>query len=378
MNRKPTQYLEHIDFVPPLPLSDDDETNDPSFVPPLPSDDEPSDDLKSCSELEERGRKKKSRWGDETKKLNIPTVQAMIPATFNTSNLEEPLLRARLEQIDHKLRTGDVIPPERERSVSPLPTYDSQGRRTNVREARYRKKLEEERTIIIEELLKKNPLYKPPSDYNQRKQSQNNMKFVHKLRIPQDERPEINFMGLLIGPRGHELKKMERESGAKISIRGKGSMKEGKCRQDPTINQGADEPLHALIMADAPERLQAGINAVQSLIDIAISTPDGENTIKQRQLKELAILNGTWNPEEQDICTNCGAVGHRKYDCTQALNVTISLICKICGGVGHIASDCINKNNPEMLKSSQQRQERLQHEYANLMAEIHGKSIGMM
>ena len=35
-------------------------------------------------------------------------------------------------------------------------------------------------------------------------------------------------MGLIIGPRGSTLKKMEGETGAKIMIRGKGSVKEGK------------------------------------------------------------------------------------------------------------------------------------------------------
>ena len=40
--------------------------------------------------------------------------------------------------------------------------------------------------------------------------------------------PEINFMGLLIGPRGNTMKKLEAETGAKIMIRGKGTQKEGK------------------------------------------------------------------------------------------------------------------------------------------------------
>jgi hypothetical protein len=35
-------------------------------------------------------------------------------------------------------------------------------------------------------------------------------------------------MGLLIGPRGNTMKKIERETGAKIMIRGKGTVKEGK------------------------------------------------------------------------------------------------------------------------------------------------------
>merc|ERR1719203_442807 len=49
-----------------------------------------------------------------------------------------------------------------------------------------------------------------------------------KVMIPQEEHPEIDFVGLLIGPKGKTLKSMESETGAKIIIRGKGSVKEGK------------------------------------------------------------------------------------------------------------------------------------------------------
>lgn len=54
------------------------------------------------------------------------------------------------------------------------------------------------------------------------------VKIVDRVPIPQEEHPEINFVGLLIGPRGNTLKGLEKDSGAKIIIRGKGSVKEGK------------------------------------------------------------------------------------------------------------------------------------------------------
>jgi hypothetical protein len=41
----------------------------------------------------------------------------------------------------------------------------------------------------------------------------------HKVYIPVKEFPEINFFGLLVGPRGNSLKKMERES----TLPGRGS-----------------------------------------------------------------------------------------------------------------------------------------------------------
>ena len=40
----------------------------------------------------------------------------------------------------------------------------------------------------------------------------------HKIYIPNN--PEINFFGLLIGPRGSNQKRLEESSGARILIRG--------------------------------------------------------------------------------------------------------------------------------------------------------------
>ena len=41
-----------------------------------------------------------------------------------------------------------------------------------------------------------------------------------KVMIPVMANPNVNFMGLLIGPRGNSLKKLEEETGTKIMIRG--------------------------------------------------------------------------------------------------------------------------------------------------------------
>ncbi len=50
-------------------------------------------------------------------------------------------------------------------------------------------------------------------------------KKTRKLYIPIKKYPEYNFIGLIIGPRGITQKNMERETGAKIAIRGRGSVK---------------------------------------------------------------------------------------------------------------------------------------------------------
>ncbi|CAG8567518.1 12122_t:CDS:2, partial [Ambispora leptoticha] len=317
---------------------------------------------------EDRKRKRRSRWGGEESKVNIPGLPTAITANMTKEQLDTYLLHMRLEEIGRKLRTGDYVPPERERSPSPEPIYDIQGKRVNTREYRYRKKLEDERHRLIEEAVKRNPDFKPPADYKRPTKVQD------KVYIPAKEFPEINFIGLLIGPRGNTLKKMESESGAKISIRGRGSVKEGKSRTDAAASANQEEDLHCLVTADAEEKVAKAVKMINKIIETSASVPEGQNELKRQQLRELAALNGTLRDDENQICTNCGATGHRKYECSETQNFTINLTCRICGGHGHTARDCMERNNPEALQQAKQRDQKLDSEYLSLMAEL-GESV---
>lgn len=61
---------------------------------------------------------------------------------------------------------------------------------------------------------------------------------------------------------------MEAESGAKIAIRGKGSVKEGKGKSDAAHASNQDEDLHCLIMAETEDK----INKAKVLIAQVIET----------------------------------------------------------------------------------------------------------
>ncbi len=155
------------------------------------------------------------------------------------------------------------------RSPSPPPTYDAHGRRTNTREVRYRKKLEDERIRLVDRAMKNDPNFRPPVEYHQQKRSQ---RPSEKVYIPVKEFPEINFFGLLVGPRGNSLKKMEKESGAKISIRGKGSVKEGKARPDQ-FAEDAEEDLHCLVLADSEEKVTLCVRLINRVIETVRNNP---------------------------------------------------------------------------------------------------------
>ena len=167
---------------------------------------------------------------------------------------------------------------------------------------------------------------------------------------------------------------METESLAKIAIRGKGSVKEGKGRSDAAHTSNQEEDLHCLIMADTEEKVNKAKKLIHNVIETAglpyipwcgckakcpqaASIPEGQNELKRNQLRELAALNGTLRDDENQACQNCqsffglakwgyaknpsgGEIGHRKYDCPQQRNFTASVVCRVCGNSGHMARDC--------------------------------------
>ncbi|KAH6603182.1 hypothetical protein Trco_007957 [Trichoderma cornu-damae] len=283
-----------------------------------------------------RRRKKRNRWGDasENKAAGLMGLPTAILSSMTSEQLEAYTLHLRIEEISQKLRIDDVVPADGDRSPSPPPQYDNHGRRINTREYRYRKRLEDERHKLVEKAMKTIPNYHPPQDYRRPTKTQ------EKVYVPVNDYPEINFIGLLIGPRGNTLKKMENDSGAKIAIRGKGSVKEGKGRSDAAHSSNQEEDLHCLIMADTEEKVNKAKQLIHNVIETAASIPEGQNELKRNQLRELAALNGTLRDDENQACQNCGKIGHRKYDCPERQNYTASIICRVCGNAGHMARDC--------------------------------------
>lgn len=127
---------------------------------------------------------------------------------------------------------------------------------------------------------------------------------------------------------------MEKETGAKIIIRGKGSVKEGKVgRKDGQPLPGEDEPLHAYITATNPEHVKKAVERVGVLFQICfivcscfnecfqikevirqgVEVPENQNDLRRMQLRELAQLNGTLRENDGMRCNNCGATDHKSW-----------------------------------------------------------------
>ncbi|KAH8312146.1 hypothetical protein KR044_009596 [Drosophila immigrans] len=324
----------------------------------------------SLDSAAERKRKRKSRWGGTEKdKTFIPGMPTILPSTLDPAQQEAYLVQFQIEEISRKLRTGDlgITQTPEERSPSPEPIYSSDGKRLNTREFRYRKRLEEQRHQLIVKMQAVNPEFKPPADYKPPV-----TRVSDKVLIPQEQHPDINFVGLLIGPRGNTLKAMEKDTGAKIIIRGKGSVKEGKVgRKDGQPLPGEDEPLHAFITAPNPEAVRKAVDKIKDVIRQGIEVPEGHNDLRRMQLRELAQLNGTLRENDIQRCT-CGSTDHKSWQCPDKPIITNTIVCTSCGGTGHLTKDCRNKRPgsgaPGM--ACEDSQAKIDEEYMSLMAEL--------
>ncbi|EPB71869.1 KH domain protein [Ancylostoma ceylanicum] len=102
---------------------------------------------------------------------------------------------------------------------------------------------------------------------------------TEKVFVPAKEHPDYNFVGRILGPRGMTAKQLEQETGCKIMVRGRGSMRDKKKEE---LNRGKpnwehlSEDLHVLIQCeDTPNRarikLARAVDEVKKLLVPAVS-----------------------------------------------------------------------------------------------------------
>ncbi|KAF8365460.1 asd-2 [Pristionchus pacificus] len=127
---------------------------------------------------------------------------------------------------------------------------------------------------------------------------------TEKVFVPAKEHPDYNFVGRILGPRGMTAKQLEQETGCKIMVRGRGSMRDKKKEE---MNRGKpnwehlSEELHVLIQCeDTPNRAKVKlIRATDEVKKLLVPAPEGEDELKRKQLMELAIINGTYRSATQ-------------------------------------------------------------------------------
>lgn len=131
-----------------------------------------------------------------------------------------------------------------------------------------------------------------------------NMKLAQKVLIPIKQFPKFNFVGKLLGPRGNSLKRLQEDTLTKMSILGKGSMRD-KAKEEELRKSGEakyfhlNDDLHVLIEVFAPpaEAYARMGHALEEIKKFLI--PDYNDEIRQAQLQELTYLNG--GSENEDV-----------------------------------------------------------------------------
>lgn len=310
-------------------------------------------------------KQRKSRWAPAVASSQAFAFTPIQNLPMTAETLQESLiLKMRLQNIQDRMITVSLdaakIELDPSRSPSPPPKYDASGKRSNTREMRMRENLGKEKIKIIEDLIKIDSTFLPPADFVR-------VKPFKKMYIPMSDNPAYNFIGLIIGPRGNTQKKMELETGCKISIRGKGSVKEGSRGRASKIVVDEDDELHVHIQGEDMAKVEIATKMVEEILR---PVDDEINEHKQKQLRELALINGTLREEE--YCPVCGEKGHRQFECptrTKAFK-SAGVKCAICGDLSHPTRDCPMKQEEQGAS-----EHTLDVEYSSFMAELSdGKS----
>lgn len=127
---------------------------------------------------------------------------------------------------------------------------------------------------------------------------------TEKIYVPKNDYPDYNFVGRILGPRGMTAKQLETDTGCKIMVRGKGSMRDKSKSFKESAHRGKanwehlEDDLHVLVQCEDTEnrvhlKLQAALEQVKKLL---VPAPEGTDELKRKQLMELAIINGTYRP----------------------------------------------------------------------------------
>uniref|UniRef100_A0A3P8VZ61 KH domain-containing, RNA-binding, signal transduction-associated protein 1 n=1 Tax=Cynoglossus semilaevis TaxID=244447 RepID=A0A3P8VZ61_CYNSE len=133
-----------------------------------------------------------------------------------------------------------------------------------------------------------------------------NIKLKERVLIPVKQYPKFNFVGKILGPQGNTIKRLQEETGAKISVLGKGSMRDKN--KEEGLRKGGEPKyahlsmeLHVFIevFAPVPEaymRMAHAMEEVKKFLfpvswDIFFDT-DMMDDICQEQFMEMSYLNG--------------------------------------------------------------------------------------
>ncbi|KAG7260709.1 hypothetical protein CRUP_007397 [Coryphaenoides rupestris] len=122
-----------------------------------------------------------------------------------------------------------------------------------------------------------------------------NIKLKERVLIPVKQYPKFNFVGKILGPQGNTIKRLQEETGAKISVLGKGSMRDkakGMRKGGEPKYAHLSMELHVFIevFAPVPDAYLRMAHAMEEVKKFLF--PDMMDDICQEQFLEMGYLNG--------------------------------------------------------------------------------------
>eukprot|EP00397_Hematodinium_sp_SG-2012_P011775 GEMP01011923.1.p1 GENE.GEMP01011923.1~~GEMP01011923.1.p1 ORF type:complete len:770 (+),score=180.31 GEMP01011923.1:87-2396(+) len=330
---------------------------------------------KALATLDELGLKRKSRWSE----MNIPKKGRRwgltddipykplsyidLPVGMSEKEVDQFLREQRLEDLIKKVKNNELEDCDPDiRPPSPPPIYDKNGSRLNTREVRIRKSMHAELNRLVRYMLKSVKGYVPPPGWKPQK-------LAKKFIIPIDKYPTAPFMGVIIGPRGVNHKKLQEETRCRIVIRGKDIT--DKWQSEEEMNM----PQHVHVEADTEEQIEYAERVIKPLLN-----PESEafELARNAGMEQLAMVNGFTIIKSEQRCGICGAMGHMGFECPETNFVDYKMAdvtCSICGDKGHVTMDCpenLRKQQEENRdwKAEAEKKREMEASYAEMMSEL--------
>ena len=138
-----------------------------------------------------------------------------------------------------------------------------------------RKDMEEEYSRLIRALLKSLPGYVPPADWVPQKAWK-------KVWLPVDEYPQINFVALILGPKGATHVKLQEQSKCRVELRGRDVMSQTQSAKEARL------PLHVFIEGENEDDVDNAVSLLAQFIDPSF---EGFSFAQASALTQLALLN---------------------------------------------------------------------------------------
>jgi len=313
--------------------------------------------------------KKGKRWGLPDDKPYKPLPYVDLPIGLSKTEIDQFLREQRLEDLHRKIQghemedvDADIRPP------SPPPVYDKAGNRLNTREIRIRKAMTAEYNRLIRFMIKHVDGYLPPVDWKP-------AKLLKKIIIPIEKFPQAPFMGVIIGPRGVNHKRLQETTGCKIFIRGRDIGDKWQSDEEAAM------PQHVHIEGETEEQILTAERLIEPLLNP--ESPEFEYA-RTHGMQQLAQVHGYSMNKAEQRCGICGALGHLGYECpeTNVQNYKMAnVICSICGDKGHTAGDCkkqaeINKTQNVDWKEMAEKKQEMDRNFSDMMKDVNVMAPG--